>query len=121
MPVVFVSAVVLLVINIKMGTGPDMTHTNKLNIVRRQGGQGMTEYIVIVALVAVAAIGVYSYFGKTVRSDVSCMAKEMSGQSSTSDVATAKGAANQASAEATKNKGLGNYGDGNQAAGGGGK
>jgi len=30
---------------------------------RTQLGQGMTEYIIIVALIAVAAIGVYSYFG----------------------------------------------------------
>ena len=95
-----------------------MMQTNKTNYARRQHGQGMTEYIVIVALVAVAAIGVYSYFGKTVRSDVSGMAKEMSGQSSQSDVSTAQGAANQASQEASKNKGLSNFGDGNQAAGG---
>ena len=32
-----------------------------------QRGQGMTEYIIIVALMAVAAIAVYQYFGKTKR------------------------------------------------------
>ena len=30
---------------------------------RLQRGQGMTEYIIIVALVAIAAIAVYSFFG----------------------------------------------------------
>ena len=30
-------------------------------------GQGMTEYIIIVALIAVAAIGVYTAFGDIVR------------------------------------------------------
>ncbi|MGA0882438.1 MAG: pilus assembly protein, partial [Burkholderiaceae bacterium] len=30
---------------------------------RRPSGQGMTEYIVVVAVVAVAAIGVYSLLG----------------------------------------------------------
>ena len=30
---------------------------------RRLAGQGMTEYIIIVALIAIAAIGVYSAFG----------------------------------------------------------
>ena len=30
---------------------------------KRQAGQGMTEYIIVVALVAVAAIAVYQYFG----------------------------------------------------------
>ncbi len=29
----------------------------------RGGGQGMTEYIIIVALIAIAAVGVYSFFG----------------------------------------------------------
>jgi len=32
---------------------------------RRQAGQGMTEYLIVVALIAVAAIGVYSLFGQT--------------------------------------------------------
>jgi hypothetical protein len=34
----------------------------------RQRGQGMTEYIIIVALVAVAAIGWYQNFGQRIRS-----------------------------------------------------
>jgi hypothetical protein len=28
-----------------------------------QGGQGISEYLIIVALIAIAAIGVYSFFG----------------------------------------------------------
>ena len=32
--------------------------------------QGMTEYIIIVALIAVSAIGVYSFFGQTIRNQV---------------------------------------------------
>jgi len=31
----------------------------------RQRGQGMTEYLIVVALISVAAIGVYSFFGQT--------------------------------------------------------
>ncbi len=38
---------------------------------RRIAGQGMTEYIIIVALVAIAAIGVYSAFGDIVRGQAS--------------------------------------------------
>jgi uncharacterized membrane protein YdfJ with MMPL/SSD domain len=76
---------------------------------RRQLGQGMTEYIIIVILVAVAAIGVYMYFGKTVREDVAGMSKEMSGQSSQQSQQQAQQAANQAQGEADKNKGLGSY------------
>jgi Flp pilus assembly pilin Flp len=42
-------------------------------------GQGMTEYIIIVALIAVAAIGVYSYFGKTVRNQSATIAAALGG------------------------------------------
>ena len=44
-------------------------------------GQGMTEYIIIVALIAVAAIGVFSMFGKSVSSQAAGLAKEVSGTS----------------------------------------
>ncbi|MGE8656929.1 MAG: hypothetical protein ACN6O8_09285 [Achromobacter sp.] len=40
----------------------------------------MTEYIVIVALVAVAAIAVYQYFGQVVRSQTAAMARELAGE-----------------------------------------
>ena len=35
---------------------------------RSESGQGMSEYLIIVALVAIAAIGVVSIFGKDIRS-----------------------------------------------------
>src|SRR3954471_22892365 len=35
---------------------------------RKDAGQGMTEYIIIVALIAIAAIGVVTVFGEDVRS-----------------------------------------------------
>ncbi len=41
----------------------------------RQKGQGMTEYIIIVALVAIAAIGVYTAFGHTVRGQMAVTAQ----------------------------------------------
>lgn len=40
----------------------------------RQRGQGMTEYIIIVALIAIAAIGSFRYFGQTARSQVAAAA-----------------------------------------------
>ena len=45
----------------------------------RQSGQGMTEYIIVVALVAVAAIAVYQLFGQVVRSQTAAMARELAG------------------------------------------
>ena len=44
-----------------------------------QRGQGMTEYIIIVALVAVAAIGVYGAFGDIVRGQTSVAAAALAG------------------------------------------
>ncbi|MFG6412613.1 Flp family type IVb pilin [Roseateles sp. DC23W] len=46
---------------------------------RSQRGQGMTEYIIIVALIAVAAIGVYSMFGETVKNQTGAMAAALGG------------------------------------------
>lgn len=48
---------------------------------KSQLGQGMTEYIIIVAMIAVAAIAVYQYFGQTVRNQTAAIAQEIAGQS----------------------------------------
>jgi len=67
-------------------------------------GQGMTEYIIIVALIAIAAIAVYSIFGKAVRTQVGNMTKELAGETGTDSVDTG-------SLEgATGDKGLKNFG-----------
>lgn len=73
----------------------------------KQLGQGMTEYIIIVALIAIAAIAVYSIFGDVVREQVGGMAQELSGTDSTQDAAAAAATADQAAAAA----GLGDYTD----------
>jgi pilus assembly protein Flp/PilA len=57
---------------------------------KRDNGQGMTEYIIIVALIAIAAIGVVTVFGQNIRAifgastaslagDVSATAKTFNG------------------------------------------
>ncbi len=71
----------------------------------RQSGQGMTEYIIIVALVAVAAIGVYQYFGQVMRSQTAAVAKELAGEDGTAQTKAAKSAAQGASSQ-TKAKTL---------------
>lgn len=72
-------------------------------------GQGMTEYIIIVALIAVAAIGVYSLFGKSIRNQVAGLAKEITGQSSSQQLNRARSASREASTTADKDINLGNY------------
>ncbi len=48
-------------------------------------GQGMTEYIVIVALVAIAAIAVVGFFGDVVRTQFYNMTAALAGSSSHRD------------------------------------
>lgn len=50
-----------------------------------QSGQGMTEYIVIVALVAIAAIAVVGFFGDVVRNQFYNMTAALAGSSAHSD------------------------------------
>lgn len=77
--------------------------------IRRCFGQGMTEYIIIVALIAVAAIGVYSLLGKTVRGQVAGIASEITGQSSTNQLNSARSAARRANTLGRQDVSLGNY------------
>jgi Flp pilus assembly pilin Flp len=82
---------------------------NLRSIKNSQSGQGMTEYIVIVALIAVAAIAVYQFFGQTIRSQTSGIALEVSGRSAGAAITNAQTAADNAVAEGTKKKGLDAY------------
>jgi len=91
-----------------------------MNTNKKQLGQGMTEYIIIVALIAVSAIGVYSFFGKTIRNQVSAIASEVSGQDSGDKIQAAKDSADDAATNADKDYNLGNFDEGgNKAASGG--
>jgi len=71
----------------------------------RQRGQGMTEYIIVVALIAVAAIAVYQLFGQVVRSQTAAMARELAGEDGTAQSSAAKSAADKA-ADQTKARSL---------------
>lgn len=82
-----------------------MRFTSKL----KQRGQGMMEYVIIVALIAVAAIGVYSMFGKTVRNQTAGLAKEISGQNGEGAMGKAAEASGKAADRGDTTKGLGDY------------
>ncbi|MDE1182034.1 pilus assembly protein [Paraburkholderia sp.] len=86
---------------------------SKIRIKNKQRGQGMTEYIIIVALIAVSAIGVYSMFGQTLRNQTAGLAVEMSGQDAKGNIATSKQNANTATDNANKTKNMGTYNDSN--------
>lgn len=76
-------------------------------------GQGMTEYIIIVALIAIAAVGVYNLFGKTIRNQTAGMAAGLAGQDGDAKkaIASAKKAEQDAKADAGNARGLSNFAD----------
>ncbi len=74
----------------------------------KQLGQGMTEYIIIVALIAIAAIAVYGFFGDTIRGQMGAMTQELSGQDGTASLKDAETAGKNAAA-ADGAKTLGDY------------
>jgi Tfp pilus assembly protein PilV len=84
----------------------------------KQLGQGMTEYIIIVALIAVSAIGVYSLFGQTLRNQTAGLAKEMSGEDAATNISTAQTNADNATTNANVTKNMGTYNANNNVGGG---
>ena len=81
------------------------------NPIRKVTGQGMTEYIIIVALIAIAAIGVFTGFGDVVRNQVGIMAGELAGEKvdKRSEVTAGKDKADSGANART----LGNFEEGN--------
>lgn len=80
-----------------------MKTANRQPVTSRQQGQGMTEYIIIVALIAVAAIATYQLFGTTIRNQTAAMAMEVAGHDGTAAIEAA-GAAADAAEKAAKDK-----------------
>lgn len=76
---------------------------------KSQRGQGMSEYIIIVAMIAVGAIAVFTNFGGVIRNQVAGMASELAGQDGTASVTAAQTAGDAATAAATKVTNMGTY------------
>lgn len=76
---------------------------------RSQRGQGMTEYIIIVALIAIAAIAVYQYFGSTVRNQTAAIAQELAGNDGTAAKTKAQTDATAGAAKAATKETLDTY------------
>ncbi len=55
------------------------TNTFRLKSAKRQSGQGMSEYLIMLALIVVAAIALFGYFGQTVEYQMAGMAQSLAG------------------------------------------
>ncbi len=71
-------------------------------------GQGLTEYIIIVALIALASVGAVGYFGTAVKAQFVNMGAELTGGTSGA-LATQAGKAGAEDTAATAKATLGNY------------
>ena len=74
--------------------------SNTITSPKKTFGQGMTEYIIIVALVAVAAIGSFKIFGETARAQIAGLSAELAGENADTAIAAAEASAEAAQAEA---------------------
>lgn len=69
----------------------------------------MSEYLIIVGLLAVAGIAVMGFMGGTIRNQVAGMAQELGGSTGTADIANAGTTATAATTAAAEETSLGNY------------
>jgi len=79
----------------------------------RQRGQGMSEYIIITALIAVAGIGIFSAFGDTISSQAAAMAREMAGQDGSDQIDQADNNSQRAADRAGQEDTLQNFNEQN--------
>jgi pilus assembly protein Flp/PilA len=84
-----------------------MKKLNRKNLMKRARGQGMTEYIIIVALIAIAAIGVITLFGDNIKALFGMSADALAGDTQVS--ARTK----QSSRDAIEKKGMKNFAENN--------
>jgi len=87
------------------------TTVSNNSLTRHIRGQGLTEYAIILSLVAIAAIGATSFFGDAVKSSFVALGSELSGSArydSAGEVATAL---KDASADVKDETTLRNYRD----------
>jgi pilus assembly protein Flp/PilA len=64
-----------------------------MKFLRNKKGQGMSEYLIIVALVGIATIGAVIFFADNVREQISNLAEEIAGTDATVDLSAAHQAA----------------------------
>lgn len=76
---------------------------------KKQLGQGMTEYIIIVGVIAIAAIGVFGLFGQTVENQVAGLAMELGGQDGGTALGNAQTSSSAAETAANNANDLSNY------------
>ena len=79
------------------------------NYGKKQIGQGMTEYIIIVALIALAAITGVKFFGTAIQGSFAGMTATLSGGGPADTIGIVTDAADGAAEDAERERDLGSY------------
>jgi len=80
----------------------------------KQRGQGMTEYIIILVLIAAAGIAAFKIFGGTMQTTLGGVAEELAGTDSNTALAQGKTQAAAVVSEGAALEGMGDYDSGNR-------
>ena len=80
--------------------------------IKRQRGQSLSEYLLILGLIAVTSIAVVGTLGSTIRAQVAAMTQELAGQDSSGASGLATAHAGQSLIDATADLGLERLRDG---------
>jgi len=86
---------------------------SKRKPLHRQAGQGMAEYIIIVALVAVAGLATWELVGSSIGQSAAGVASAIAGTDASVIRSQAQGTATDAATEAGETENLANYADAN--------
>jgi hypothetical protein len=87
----------------------NMTRMQRIRRLGRQLGQGMTEYIIIVAVIGIASIVVYTLFGDVLRNQTAAASMALSGESGDSQMSSARNTALAAGMEAGVGRDMKNF------------
>lgn len=92
-----------------MGTAYSIRFSRIPPGLKKLRGQGMSEYIIMVGLVAVAAIGIYTAFGDQVRTAMRSIGEQLSGNETATQTVNAG-----LSSQETKDVSLSDFGGNSQ-------
>ena len=87
------------------------SHSIAVPSCRKIRGQGMTEYIIIVALIAIASVAAVGVFGDSVQASFVALSGELTGATVNTAAATVQGSVDAAQTAAGAATTLQNYGN----------
>jgi hypothetical protein len=89
----------------------ELTNLRNFRHYVRRTSQGMTEYIIVVAVIAIGSIAMSMFYGNVLRNQTAAASKALAGRSGDSEMSSARDTAIAASMDAQVGKGMANFAD----------